>query len=311
MLLVNEWETVLDLFMHEGFQGGLIAGLAVLSLLLLPSRAVRKRIPGWALGFAAAISLILSLQYQVDPLLLGSLGAVALAGLSVDLSHSIPGGPLAYVARAIAWALTAASIVWFTSVANTADETWIAIAFPLIVLFVGAAIWSFRFSPHADLLGPILTVTILGVWVTIPETDMFTIVVGAALPMGLATLPPTQARAIGLGAFALAATIAWLTIAGGETRPLSVIGGWATFGVLPIVPLLRILGLSVEKPLVVLGVHVAYAVLATRVVDIWDSIPVSLAIIGCLVFASAIALVVFGRGESEQQPVRDVEAPVS
>jgi hypothetical protein len=54
------------------------------------------------------------------------------------------------------------------------------------------------------------------------------------------------------------------------------------------------MGVRPNRQSVVLGVHVVYSILATRVVDIWDSIPISLVVIGALVAIAAVVLVRFG-----------------
>jgi hypothetical protein len=240
------------------------------------------------------VVLVLWLQFELEQDILVGLGFIALAGLAIDVAHALRWKPLAYASRILAWGAVVAAVVSFTSKSNPSGEPWVDIVFPIVVLLVGASVWSYRFGPNANLLGPILAVTIAGIWVTIPETDMFTIAVGAGLGLGLATLAPIRARAFATGAFVLVALVAWLTIAGGETRDLSIIGGWVSFGVLPIVPLLGLMGVRPNRQSVVLGVHVVYSILATRVVDIWDSIPISLVVIGALVAIAAVVLVRFG-----------------
>ena len=291
---MSELETVGDLLSHEGFQGGLVAGLALLLAFYLVSRFTNSPVPGWAIAFTSGVVLVLWLQFEPEQDILVGLGFIALAGLAIDVAHALRWKPLAYASRILAWGAVVAAVVSFTSTSNPSGQPWVDIVFPIVVLLVGASVWSYRFGPNANLLGPILTVTIAGIWVTIPETDMFTIAVGAGLGLGLATLAPIRARAFATGAFVLVALVAWLTIAGGETRDLSIIGGWVSFGVLPMVPLLGLMGVRPNRQSVVLGVHVVYSILATRVVDIWDSIPISLVVIGALVAIAAVVLVRFG-----------------
>ena len=291
---MSELETVGDLLSHEGFQGGLVAGLGLLLAFYLASRFTKSPVPGWAIAFTSGVILVLSLQFELEQDILVGLGLIALAGLAIDVAHALRWKPLAYASRILAWGAVVAAVVSFTSTSNPSGEPWVDIVFPIVVLLVGASVWSYRFGPNANLLGPILTVTIAGIWVTIPETDMFTIAVGAGLGLGLATLAPIRARAFATGAFVLVALVAWLTIAGGETRDLSIIGGWVSFGVLPMVPLLGLMGVRPNRQSVVLGVHFVYSILATRVVDIWDSIPISLVVIGALVAIAAVVLVRFG-----------------
>jgi hypothetical protein len=283
-----------DLLSHQGFQGGFAAGLGLMVAFYLLSRFTKSSVPGWAIAFTSAVILVLSLQFEVEQDVLIGFGLIALCGLAIDVAQALRSKPLAYGARVLAWGAVIAAVISFTSTSNPSEEPWVDIAFPILVILIGSAVWSYRFGANANLLGPILAVTILGIWVTIPETDMFTIAVGAGLGLGLATLAPINARALATGAFALVALLAWLTIAGGETRDLSIIGGWASFGVLPIVPLLGLLSVRPNRQSVVLGVHAVYSILATRVVDIWDSIPISLIVIGALVAIAAVVLVRFG-----------------
>lgn len=289
--MLDELLTVFDLFTHEGFLYGLGAGVVLLALFFAASLTTKAPVPGWAVAVAGVVMLLLALQFETEQTLLIALAFVGVAGVFVDVAHSSGDGPLGKLMRIVAWAVLGVSIVWFAGITEFSVDPWVPVVFPLVILAIGATLRSARTTPLANLLGPMLAVSVFGIWVTVPETDMVVVLLGVLLPMGLATLPPVRARALAPGAFALAGVMAWLTVAGGDTRALSIVGGWAAIGVLPLLPALSLLGRQPPGGVLIFGLHVAYVVVVTRVVDIWDSIAVALLAIVVLTGLSALALV--------------------
>lgn len=285
-LVFDELATVVELFTHEGFLLGLAAGLVMLGLFYAASLFLEPPLLGWGVALAGAVLLLLSLDFDVDPALAVGLGGIALAGALLDMAHGIDSTGWRTVSKLGAWALLALAVFWFSTSADPPGEAWIGIALPLVIMLIGAAVHSFREGQTAELIGPMLLVTIGGIWVTVPETDMIVVLLGVAVPMGLATLAPVRARPSASGAFALAGLLVWLTVAGGETRPVSIVGGWASIGVIPLVSLMDLFRLRRSPWIVVFGLHAAFVILITRVVDNWDSIAVG---IGALVALNVLS----------------------
>jgi hypothetical protein len=118
-----------------------------------------------------------------------------------------------------------------------------------------------------------MAITAFGIWVTVPETEHARVFLGVAIPMALATMRPVRARISTAGAFALAGLLVWVVAVGGEARPASIIGGWASLGALAILPLVRqgAAALVERRQLVVIGIHVVFVVIASRLIGLWES----------------------------------------
>jgi len=290
----DELAVVGDLLAHEGFQAGLLAGLIGLVLIILVSVARRSPVIGWGILFSASVVVVLVLDDRVEWALVTGLAIVAVGGVTIDLAGLVKRRSVSYLAKGTAWGIAVIAVFWFTNAVYSPVERWISIAFPLVILLIGASVSAFRRSAHPNLLGPMVAVSILGIWVTVPETDSVTVLVGAAFPLGLATVPPFRARAISAGAFALGSVIAWLTAVGGESNAATIVGGWSAIGIIPLLPLLA----HSHRPArwtMVLSLHVVYVVLVTRAVDVWDSIPALIAATLVLSVLSTLALILWGR----------------
>jgi len=89
-------------------------------------------------------------------------------------------------------------------------------------------------------LGPaLLLVTVVGVYLTVPDTEGARALVGAAIPLVLVVLPRPAAT---LGASGLGASLGiltWITVVEGTPRPGSVVGGLGCLGLFVAEPLAR------------------------------------------------------------------------
>lgn len=137
---------------------------------------------------------------------------------------------------------------------------------------MGAGMWWLGRLPTSGLVGPLVAISIAGVWVTVPETDDFTVMLGVALPLALVTLRPIQSRAWATGAFVLAGLFVSLVLGGGEPRPWTVLASWATIAPLPVIAAL--VGFRPQRlsSWVVLAVHFIYVAAITRVADYTESV---------------------------------------
>ena len=71
-------------------------------------------------------------------------------------------------------------------------------------------------------LGPVLLpVSLLGVYATVPDTEMALVALGAALPLSLLGWPVALASWGRAGAWAVAGSLVWVTASGGVGRASS------------------------------------------------------------------------------------------
>jgi hypothetical protein len=85
----------------------------------------------------------------------------------------------------------------------------------------------------------LLAVTMLGIYLTTPDTEHSAILLGAALPIALLSLPwPLASLGVG-GSFAAVALVAWDVAVDGAGRDGAVVGGIACLGMLVVEPVVR------------------------------------------------------------------------
>ncbi|MFP4554500.1 MAG: hypothetical protein ACLFRT_11650 [Actinomycetota bacterium] len=269
--MFEELQTLVDVLSHPGFQIGFITGLVGAILLFVLALILRRPVPGWGLVFAVAVGVGLMVQRNFELTSFGSLVLLAASGLFVDLVYLSARSRIGDIAKGLVWLVVAVGVVWFSLLNEIADPSWVRFAFPLTVLALGVGVWWLGRLPASGLVGPLVAISIAGVWVTVAETDDFTVMLGVALPLALVTLRPMQAQAWATGAFVLAGLFALLVLGGGEVRPWTMLASWATIAPLPVIASLvgfRPQGLSAWA---VLAVHFIYVAVITRVADYTES----------------------------------------
>jgi hypothetical protein len=131
-------------------------------------------------------------------------------------------------------------------------------------------------------LGPVLwLVTVFGVYVTVPDTELIRPLVGVAIPLALCGWPLRVARLGAGGAAAGIALLMWVGAAEGYGRPGSIVGAAAALGLFLVEPVGRALLRRRLVPwsrsmgtrafaLVFVGVHVVLVLYGTRVAGFQD-----------------------------------------
>lgn len=124
-------------------------------------------------------------------------------------------------------------------------------------------------------------VTALGVWATVPDTNLPRVLLGASVAAVLFSHRDASAPVSPLVLSAWIVTIAWIGMQGGELRPASVVGAWGSFGLL-LVPGNRL------PPRIALAAHAATVLVASRIAGLGTSIPAALGIVGTSVVLMAV-----------------------
>jgi hypothetical protein len=223
-----------------------------------------------------------------------------------------PGAPTPVVGVALAVAGTAGIVAATDPPATLAlPLPWIAVASGV----GGALLAGFdrRWRRHG-LATPLLAVSAVGVYATVPDVEAALVLVGAALPLTLLGWPgPLAPGGVGgprrrdgpaqpppslgvAGSLATAALLAWTVAAGGAGRPGSAVGGLACLGVLAVEPLARLLDprhrSALARPRVAwtaLAAHLVLVAVAARVVGRTETVAAALPLAG-LALAAALGV---------------------
>jgi hypothetical protein len=287
--------TLADLFTRPDFQVGVLAGAVGLGVLYAASRE-DSNTQWWGVVFALAALLVINTVVERRLGVSSGLFALGAGGWLLRPGEDRPTG-------ALGWALVVAGAVLVGWRGGLSDINWLPLLTPVAIVIAGIALstWSTRL-PH-NLLGPMMAITAFGIWVTVPETEHARVLLGVSLPLAAATVRPIHARLSTAGAFALAGMVVWVVAIGGDARPGSIIGGWASLGLMVILPFVRPSAtmLIERRPFLVVGLHALFVLVAARVIGLWESAVVaSIAVL----FIAVLAFVVVG-SFTKRSPVGD------
>jgi hypothetical protein len=290
----DEVTTALELVSDPAFQTGLVSAVAVLALLTI-ARLLGRLSSGWGLGLVSATLLTFWTAFQPDPLLSVALGLLFGGGLLV----SRDGLRLRWVA-ALGWFGGTSGVVLLVVSLDLSDPAWMLLG--LMVVTVAVAVGLHPSDRAAStLLGPLTAVSAIGIWATVPETDMVRGLVGASIGLAPATLWPWLARISGGGAMALAGLMGWLVVQGGATRASSVVGGWLAMALLAISARIEVRG-KLGRGALIAAMHVLSVALAARVIGMMESTG-SAALSASIL---AVALAIFA-ASMNRHPIRPTE----
>jgi hypothetical protein len=275
--------TFLDLFTRPEFQMGLVFG--IVGFVVLAAQSQRRAVRGWGLIFAVLIVVGMQIEEGSAPaltvaaVLMGIGGALRAAGKSASDSRK--------VLVPLGWLLILVGAVFSTSLAFEYSNSFFVPATLIVAIGTGWALSTWEEGPHRSSLGPLFAISAFGIWTTVPDTDLARILVGIAIPMAFATLPPIGARISGAGGFALAAALAWLPLWGGDQRTGSVIGAWACIGMIALLPAaMRLMpGLRIAT-WQLFAMHIGIVLVSARVIGLWDRATVAL--LGAALLAAAM-----------------------
>ncbi len=152
------------------------------------------------------------------------------------------------------------------------QPSWISTVAVFAVIIGGVLAADFDVAQHRYSLGPLLLAgTVLGIYVTVPDTEAARVFVGAALPFALLALALPRV-ALGTGGAAAVVTLWVLVVArDGAARPGAVVGGIAALGLFVAEPVGRRLAASLPDLPPVRGrlAVVVYALVLDGVVVVW------------------------------------------
>jgi hypothetical protein len=223
-----------DFLADEGFRTGLLFGLAAVAVVCVLSVADRRVLPWGGLAFVAAGLLAIGDDFAVEPGLIAGLVVLAVAGFAVS-RRSPRSWPLAALPGAVVFAYAT----------ELRDPGWAELTIVVATVVGGSLVADFDRAHGRWGLAPVLlAVSLVGIYVTTPETQHSILLTGAALPLvllGLGRLGwPWPRATLGVGgAFAATALVAWTVVLDGSFRPSSVVGGLACLGMLAIEPVVR------------------------------------------------------------------------
>jgi hypothetical protein len=277
-----------DLLADEGFRTGLRFGLLTVAVAVL-ARVVGRR--GWPLaGLAFVVAGILALDdaFAVDKEVVVGLAVLAVGGFAAMRLH-----PLVWLAAAVPGA------VLFARAADLDEPDWAFAVILVATLVGGLLVAEFDASFARTGLPPLmLAFTVLGAYVTVPETQHVIVLTGAALPLVVLGWPwPAASLGVG-GSFAAVALVSWIVVMdGGTFRPSSVVGGLTSLGMFAVEPVVRrVLGRAETRHVVgVAGLHVVVVVACSRLAGLRSSAAVALAIAGVVYVAAGVALALLER----------------
>lgn len=266
------------------------------ALLFVIGRLTGRRPYGWGLVLTGAVVIGLATRFRLDPGLLWRLVPILALGSFVDVVSSRRAHP---AVLASLWALAGLS-VWALVPTEPAWPPWSSVFFAFAVVGLALGIWWLGRLPQSDLVGPMFAISVIGAWVTVPETDLVSVLLGVALPMALVTLRPVRASASATGALAAASLFVWLSVDGGAIRPWTFVAAVAASVTIPLAAIVLSGARAGPSRPAVLVTHVAYVVLITRVADYTESVVVVLLVsLGVLGLAVATVSMLPESGDAE------------
>lgn len=197
--------------------GSAISGAVILIWFLTP---VTRPLPVGGLALAGGSLAVLSRFHEVP---VGIWVGVSLAAIAGWL-------PLPRMVGAIA-TIPGAALIAFTLVDEVAG--WIVSLLFLGIPLIGMIVSDFEIPTHRARLGmPMLSLTAIGIFFTVPDTDHALLCMGVAVPMALLGWPMSFASIGRAGAFAFVGLMIWVIAIDGIGRPASMVASVGAFGLL-------------------------------------------------------------------------------
>ncbi|MFA5882542.1 MAG: hypothetical protein WDA60_01695 [Acidimicrobiia bacterium] len=300
---------------RQGVGAGIVALLVVLAAAVLVSRPRRWRdavLP--VAGIATVVATLVALD-RTGPSVLSSrrlgVGLVLLLvgpfAAAIVLGRWRRSWPVA-VATAVAAIPGGVVVARAASLQNHIG--WVpALVFASAVIG-GALVADFDDANARAGLSPVLLALAgLGMYVTVPDTEQTSVLVGVLLPLALLGWPVARAR-LGPGAYATVGLVAWAAAVGGRGRPGSVVGAIASLGVLLAEPIARRLWRgrarvprrpTSGRALLMVALQLGIVVITSRVAGLETSGPAAagISLVALALAVGGAAIVLAPRGSEE------------
>lgn len=284
-------------------------GLAfgIVGLVVLAALSHRRAVRGWGIIFAVLLVTGMQIEEGTAPALTAAAALMAIGGGLRAAAQHAPDSRS--VLLPLGWLLILVGAGFSTSLAFEYSNSFFVPATLIVAIGTGWALSAWEDGPHRSSLGPLFAISAFGIWTTVPDTDLARILVGIAIPMAFATLPPFGARISGAGGFALAAAVAWLPLWGGDQRTGSVIGAWACIGMIALLPAAMRLrpGLRIAT-WQLFALHIGGVLVSARLIGFRDRATIAALGVGLLA-ASMLGVVMLIRGGHPRGEPADQIAP--
>lgn len=224
-------DETLNLLTSSDALDGYLAGL--IGLFLLGGWAALRRRPaaGGGLFVVAAVLVALHSTHRVPLELLTGLLLLAIAALI----------PTSSLAMAMLTAVPGATALGAAFV--TAPRAELVVVVVVAAAILAPLVAAYDEHDHDSATGvPLLALSMIGVFLTVPDTDVVVVVAAAAAPFLVAGPPLRLARLGRPGAQAGTGLVIWAVAIGGEARSAALIAGIAVLGLLVLVPVVRVFG---------------------------------------------------------------------
>jgi hypothetical protein len=271
-----------DLFGASQFSIGVLVGALALVVALPAALGLaalfpkRGRRPG-LVGPVFAVATVLALDGTLGTDVIWPVPGAVVTGLALMwLAGQIAGltqapwlvGPIAAVPGAVVLAGANEGL----------PAGWVPVVIVIGSVMIGATAADFDRRTARFGLGPLLLfVTVAGIYVTVPDTELMRAVVGVALPLVLLAWPYAAASVGAGGAYAAVGVLLWITPIDGIGRAGSIVGAVGAFALLYGQPLGRVLAARLESRMripqyrlrrpreMVVGAQVVLVLYATRI----------------------------------------------
>jgi len=159
-------------------------------------------------------------------------------GLLIGLGLLVVVGivPTRSVLVTMAMAIPGAVVVAMTQLDSPSSIVAGLVAVTIIVLAPLVASFDDRYAA-STVATPLMAISMVSVFLTVPDTKFVLLAAGASLPWIIAGPPAKLARLGRSGSLAAVGMLAWLVATGGFARPVSLFAGVATLGVMVLWPL--------------------------------------------------------------------------
>jgi hypothetical protein len=226
----------IDLLLSTDFLVAALLGAIGLAMLVVWKVSTGDPFPvgGVVLTTGAVLALVYTGQFS--PLLLVGLVVLAVGGLAgatsgvVRFAAAVPGAAL------IGLQLLDVSLEYLPAVA----AVMIAVLAPLVASFD-------RTFSASTMASPLVAVSCISVFFVVPDTEIALVVAGAGGIWLLSGPPAMITRLGGAGAYAVTGLLVWAVAVGGQARPVSLVAGFATLGLLVAVPFVLTLGSGTKR----------------------------------------------------------------